>query len=213
MLKTVFKTIKAAATGQGVDKVFITGVSPIVMSDITSGYNIATNIYLNKAFDDLCGFSEIEIKNILQTINPDSEKNKEALKVMKTFYNGYCFNEDQQNSVYNPTLSLYFLNYFQENKKYPRQMLDGNLAMDRNKLTYIANLKHGENILLTAINEENGITIQQLSHRFGVEDVLTQPKDNTFMASLLYYFGVLTLAGQSEFGELVLKIPNLVVKN
>lgn len=212
LLKAVFKAVKSAAGGQGLDKVFITGVSPVVMSDMTSGYNVATNIYLDEEFDDLCGFSEMEIQQILQAITEDKSKADKALKQMKTFYNGYCFNENQTKSVYNPTLSLHFFRYFQKHQTYPRNMLDENLAMDRNKLNYIASLQHGESILLAALNDEQGITIEQLSQRFGVEDVLNEPKDHAFMASLLYYFGVLTLAGHSDFGELVLKIPNLVVR-
>ena len=63
-VKTLFKTIKSGATGRGLDRVFITGVSPVVLSDITSGYNVAKNIYLEHYFTDLCGFHEREIKKI-----------------------------------------------------------------------------------------------------------------------------------------------------
>ncbi len=59
LLKTVFKAVKAAASGRGVDRVFITGVSPVVLSDMTSGYNVGENIYLEPAFNDLCGFTEV----------------------------------------------------------------------------------------------------------------------------------------------------------
>lgn len=211
LLKTIFKTVKFAATSLGLDKVFITGVSPVVMSDMTSGYNVAVNIYLENKFNDLCGFHENEITLLLDNIRKDKAKNAEALALMKTFYNGYCFSEDGNHYIYNPTLSLYFLKYLQEHQSYPNNMLDENLAMDRNKLNYIAGLPHGETALLKAINEE-GMTIFQLNKRFGVEDVLNQVKDQTFMASLLYYFGVLTLAGRTEFGELLLKIPNLVIR-
>lgn len=61
VLKTVFKAVKAASAGRGLDKVFITGVSPLVMSDLTSGYNVAVNIYLEPEWNDLCGFTEAEV--------------------------------------------------------------------------------------------------------------------------------------------------------
>ncbi|MBM3204061.1 AAA family ATPase, partial [Candidatus Woesearchaeota archaeon] len=67
LFKTVFKAVKAAA-GQGLDRVFITGVSPVALSDITSGYNVATNIYLEPEFNALCGFTEAEISRILQSL-------------------------------------------------------------------------------------------------------------------------------------------------
>ena len=125
-------------------------------------------------------------------------------------YNGYRFSEEAEDSLYNPTLSLYFLKYLQNHRRYPRQMLDENLAMDRNKLAYIAQLPHGEDLLIQALNGEEGIVIPQLARRFGVADVLDAVKDQPFMASLLYYFGVLTLNGQTDFAESILNIPNLV---
>ena len=67
-LKTLFKTVKAASSGQGLERVFITGVSPVLMSDITSSYNVAENIYFEPEFNDLCGFKEFEIKDVLTTI-------------------------------------------------------------------------------------------------------------------------------------------------
>jgi hypothetical protein len=61
-LKTLFKAVKSFTDGSGFDRSFITGVSPVVMSDITSGYNIAKNIYFDQTFNDLCGFNEAEVK-------------------------------------------------------------------------------------------------------------------------------------------------------
>ena len=66
LLKTIFKAVKAAASGRGVDRVFITGVSPVVLSDMTSGYNVGENIYLEAIFNDLCGFTEAEIAAVLE---------------------------------------------------------------------------------------------------------------------------------------------------
>lgn len=212
LLKTVFRAIKAGATGGGVGKAFITGVSPVVMSDMTSGYNVATNIYLEDPFNDLCGFSETEIRDILERLVPDQDIAEAALTLMRTFYNGYRFSDYAAESVYNPTLSLYFLRFFQQYKRYPDNMLDENLAMDRNKLVYISELLHGEEVLLKAISEESSITVRQLAQRFGVSDMLKASKDQVFMVSLLYYFGVLTLNGRTGYNETILKIPNLVVK-
>jgi hypothetical protein len=132
---------------------------------------------------------------------------------MRTFYNGYCFSETGGERLYNPTLSLYFLKALQTKGRYPLQMLDENLAMDRSKLRYIADLPHGEEVLVQALNGEAGVVIPRLARRFGVADVLAAVKDQPFMASLLYYFGVLTLTGQTDFVEPVLNIPNLVARS
>ncbi|NOQ35568.1 MAG: AAA family ATPase [Methylococcaceae bacterium] len=212
LLKTAFKAIKSGATKGGIARVFITGVSPIVMSDMTSGYNVATNIYQDEEFNDLCGFSESEIKAILDKLIPDTSQVEVTLNLMKTFYNGYSFSNYAPESVYNPTLSLYFLRYFQKHQSYPNNMLDENLAMDRNKLLYISKLAHGEEILLNAVSEESPIILRELVQRFGVEDVVNGVKDKVFMGSLLYYFGILTLDGRTAYNECILKIPNLVAK-
>jgi len=216
-VKTVFKAVKAAGAGLGLDRVFITGVSPVVLSDITSGYNIAENIYLHSGFNDLCGFSEREISDvtgeIVRECDLPEEKAEEAVGMMRTFYNGYCFSPDTDHPVYNPTLALYFLKQFQSGCRYPQNMLDSNLAMDRGKIRYISDLPKGEEIVIRALNGEPALTVQFMADRFGVEDMLTAPKDSTFMSSLLYYFGVLTFSGQkTEFGESVLKIPNLAIR-
>ncbi len=137
----------------------------------------------------------------------------EALDLMRTFYNGYCFSEDGGERLYNPTLSLYFLKTLQNEGRYPLRMLDENLAMDRSKLRYIADLPHGEEVLVQALNGEGGTVIPQLAVRFGVADVLIAVKDQPFMASLLYYFGVLTLTGLTDFLEPILNIPNLVARS
>jgi hypothetical protein len=216
VLKTLFKAVKSGATGQGIDRVFITGVSPVVLSDMTSGYNVAKNIYMKSLFNDLCGFSESEIAQILLQITQQSDwsdkKAAEALAVMRTFYNGYTFSYDQDTLVYNPTLSLYFMEIFQETGQYPQNMLDSNLAMDRNKITYISRLPNGDRLILEALVGDPPISVQELADRFGVEDMLRAVKDRTFMASLLYYFGVLTLGGRTPFRELILRVPNLVIR-
>jgi hypothetical protein len=104
------------------------------------------------------------------------------------------------------------MEHFQETGHYPNNMLDENLAMDRGKITYISKLPGGERVILDALNSEQPLTIDRLAARFGVEDVVSAVKDHTFMASLLYFFGVLTLGGQTPEHELILKIPNLVVR-
>ena len=213
-LKRIFKAVKAGA-GRGIDRVFITGVSPVVLSDMTSGYNVGENIYLDRRFNDLCGFTEAEIAAVLERLAAEGGdwSPTEALDLMRTFYNGYCFSQDSGQRVYNPTLSLYFLKALQTEGRYPREMLDENLAMDRSKLRYIAELPHGEEVLAQALNGEEGIIIPRLARRFGVADVLAMVKDQPFMASLLYYFGILTLTGVGILGKSILNIPNLVARS
>ena len=217
MLKTIFKMVKDGLEGRGIDRLFITGVSPLVMSDITSGFNVAKNISLRSQFNDLCGFWETEIAEALTQVGEQCqlppEKMQEALTIMRTFYDGYSFYYEAKPNLYNSTLALYFLDYLVQNCHYPRQILDSNLSMDSNKIAYIAQLPQGKQVVEQALNEANPLTIFQLKDQFGLKEMLQQRHDQTFMVSLLYYFGVITLTTeQTSSNKLTFRIPNLVIR-
>ena len=216
-IKTLFKAIKDAAEGRGLDRVFITGVSPVVLADITSGYNVVEDISREPEYADLCGFHEAEIRAVLEQVVSDCklppERAAEALDLMRTFYNGYHFSlEPEGGQIYNPTLALYFLKHLADRCHYPEEMLDNNLAMDRNRIEYIARLPRGEEIVSAALDRAHPLSVDRLEQRFGVERMLHAPQTEGFLASLLYFFGVLTYSGRDPLGKLQLSIPNLVVR-
>ena len=205
-------------SGSMFDRVFITGVSPVVMSDITSGYNIAKNIYFEPEFNDLCGFKQNEIENVLKDIVDkcgfEKEKAREAASLMQTYYNGYTFSHTTDEQIYNPTLSLYFFEQFEKTCSYPRKMLDSNLAVDEAKLEYIAQIPRGRDLLMNLVQKDQDVVISDIEDRFGLKDMLTdKSRDNTFLVSFLYYFGVLTIAGDTEDLKVILKVPNLVMQS
>ena len=217
-LRTFFKAVKASTSGSMFDRVFITGVSPVVMSDITSGYNIAKNIYFEPEFNDLCGFKRDEIKNVIKEIvdkcSFEKEKVKEAVDLMQTYYNGYTFSYEADEQIYNPTLCLYFFEQFEKRCEYPREMLDDNLAMDESKLEYIAQIPRGRDLLMSLMENKQQVVASGISKRFGIREMLTdKSRDNAFLASFLYYFGVLTIAGDTEDLQVILKVPNMVMKS
>ncbi|MDL1963681.1 MAG: ATP-binding protein [Deltaproteobacteria bacterium] len=216
-LQTLFKAVKSATDGSGFDRSFITGVSPVVMSDITSGYNMAKNIYLDSAFNDLCGFHEKEIKKALNAVSAECGLKKkdvaEAIDFMRVYYNGYKFALDVAESIYNPTLAIYFIEAFLKTCKYPREMLDSNLAADEAKLQSISQIPNGGQLLLDLMKRDDFPVITKLAARFGIKEMLTdKSKDFVFMTSFLYYFGVLTIDEETEKGELILRVPNLVTR-
>ncbi len=217
-LRTFFKAVKSSTSGSMFDKVFITGVSPVVMSDITSGYNIAKNIYFEPEFNDLCGFKQNEIEDVIKEIVDkcgfEKEKIQEAVNLMQTYYNGYTFSHAADEHIYNPTLCLYFFEQFEKTCGYPRKMLDSNLAVDESKLEYIAQISRGRDLLMNLVQKDQEVVISDIEDRFGIKDMLTdKSKDNTFLVSFLYYFGVLTIAGDTEDLQVILKVPNLVMKS
>ena len=217
VLRTFFKMVKSSTGGVMFGRVFVTGVSPVVLSDITSGYNIAEDIFFEPEFGDLCGFREEEVAKTLGDIvkgcGLGEEKASEALEMMRTYYNGYNFVPRGHVVVYNPTLCLYFFKQFQKRCAYPDEMLDANLAVDDSKLEYTANLPGGRGMVFALAEREASIAVLRVSSRFGLNEMLSDhSKDKTFIASFLYYFGVLTMVGVTNKGELVLKVPNLVMQ-
>jgi hypothetical protein len=216
VVRTVFKAVKGAASGMGLERVFITGVSPIAMSDITSAYNVATNIYLSPKFNQLCGFTEEEIAAVLHTIieqDPSNNHTVEAvLNVMRMFYNGYRFCKKEEPHMYNSTLAVYFLRHFAETGTFPENMLDENLAMDSNKVHYIAALADGREVIGKALDATKSLIIPRIGERFGVLRMLHAPADPSFVASLLYYLGALTHTICTSPGKVGLRIPNLVMR-
>ncbi|MBF0232602.1 MAG: AAA family ATPase [Desulfamplus sp.] len=216
-LRTFFKTIKALTSSNMFDRVFITGVSPVVMADITSGYNVAKNIYFEPEFNDLCGFTQSEteevVKQIVETCNLRESKVSEAVDLMQTYYNGYRFSHTINEYIYNPTLCIYFWEQFQKSCQYPRKMLDANLAADESKLEYIARLPRGRDLLMNLMEKDQDVVISEIQDRFGIQDMLSDSsQDHTFLVSFLYYFGVLTIAGDTDDLQSILKVPNLVMK-
>jgi hypothetical protein len=217
VFRSIFKTIKSATGGLGLDRFFIVGVSPIVLSDVSSGFNISGNIYLRRSFDDICGFTEQEVENALHQVvdelNLPPTQVDEALFMMRAFYNGYSFSYDLPPTIYNSTLTLYFLQHLLQEGTYPSQMFDSNLAMDQTKIAYISQLPNGEQVLLAALQENPPTALQEIEDRFGVERMLRAEHEAGFMTSLLYYFGVLTLTDErTADGKHILRIPNQVAR-
>ena len=217
-LRTFFKSVKASTSGSMFDRVFITGVSPVVISDITSGYNIAKDIYFEPEFNDLCGFKQNEIEDVLKKIVDkcgfEKERIQEAVNLIQTYYNGYTFSHAADEHIYNPTLCLYFLEQFEKTCGYPRKMLDSNLAVDESKLEYIAQIPRGRDLLMNLVQKDKDVVISDIEDRFGIKKMLMdKSKDNTFLVSFLYYFGILTIAGDTEDLQVILKVPNLVMQS
>ncbi|MBK5940996.1 AAA family ATPase [Halochromatium roseum] len=219
LLKTVFKAVKSLASGAGIDRVFITGVSPVVLADISSGYNVSKDISLDARFVDLCGFTEAEVAAVLDQLAAEQGRDSgdpgwsaRMLETMRTWYNGYRFGYEPGPGLYNPTLALYFFDALATTGAPPREMLDSNLAMDRNRIDFVVRQPHGAELISAALDPEHPPLIASLAHRFGVEDMHRAPKDAPFLGSLLYFFGALTLKDLDVMGRLVLGVPNLVIR-
>ncbi|NJL28339.1 MAG: AAA family ATPase [Thermoanaerobaculia bacterium] len=121
--KLLFKAVKSATEGRGLERVFITGVSPVALNDLTSGFNIAQDVSLAPELASLCGFRESEIRDLLgriaEEIGLSAQAVAGALETMRTWYNGYRFTTKALGTnelVYNPTNAFYFLDHLHRQK-------------------------------------------------------------------------------------------------
>ena len=184
---------------------------------MTSGYNVATSIYLEPRFNELCGLTQEEltplVAQVLNECGQDSSQQTSVSETLRQFYNGYRFcHRTERPLVYNPTLCFYFLRHYQLECEPPRQILDGNLAMDAGRIRYIAALPNGHSIIGQIVDDEHPIALQALENQFGVEKLREVQQDSRYMLSLLYFFGVLTIRDIGELGKMVLGVPNLVIR-
>ncbi|OQX14321.1 MAG: AAA family ATPase [Thiothrix lacustris] len=217
ILKSLFKIVKGSVAEGGIGRVFITGVSPLVLADMTSGYNVATDISHDEDYSSLCGITPTELQELVTTLirqceQPDDQAT-EVMTTLREFYNGYRFCSNLNHpSVYNPILCFHFLRHYQRHCTAPRQMLDGNLMMDAARIRYLASQPSGTGVVERILDEESTITLDVLENRFGVEKLTDLQQDESYLLSLLYYFGVLTIVDTDILGKLTLGIPNLVTR-
>lgn len=214
-IRGFFNIIKAATTGPGsaLARLFITGVSPVTMDDVTSGFNIGTNISMLPQFNSIIGFSDVELREMItyyQESGAILEPTDQLVEIMKPWYDNYCFSEDSLDEpMYNSDMTLYFLNNYLQQKKVPKTMIDNNIRTDYNKLRHLIRLDKtfGANAsIIQEIISEGSVTADIVT-AFPAEDMV---KPDNFK-SLLYYFGLLSIRGVSR-GTQVLCIPNLTVR-
>jgi len=212
--KQLFKSVKDATEGRGLERVFVTGVSPVALNDLTSGFNIAENVSEVPELASLCGFQEKEIRAILGSIADEKELSsatvEEALETMRTWYNGYRFTQGAAELVYNPTNVLYFLKHLYLRGETPERLDDENLRTDRGKLAFLARTATGAGVI-EELTEGGGGTIEipRLETGFSLNDLTARmAKDRGAIASFLYYLGLLTRTD----APFRLRVPNLVVK-
>ncbi len=205
-----FNVIKAGTTGGPISKLFVAGVSPVTMDDVTSGFNIGDNITRDPAFNEIVGFTEAELVKMLGYYGINEES---TVKLMKGWYNNYLFSRCEENRMYNPDMALYFIKQYLKTDRVPEDMLDYNIRIDYTKLKYLLIVDrqgylqvNGNFEKLKIILEEGQITAN-IVNSFPVQRVT----DTENFISLLYYFGLLTIK-DSYHGKPVLTIPNEVIR-
>jgi Predicted AAA-ATPase/PD-(D/E)XK nuclease superfamily len=208
-VRKFYEAIKIA-TGQGiVERIFMTGVSPITVDSLTSGFNIATNISLTTTFHQMVGFEEKEVEAILAGIEVPTSLIPSTLDDMRLWYNGYSFSPDAQKRLYNPNMVLYFASNYKENKAYPRELLDPNIASDYTKIQKIFNIQGNAEQHLNVLKNllETGEVTAELTNQYSFERGFSQDD----LVSLLFYMGFLTIKSEN-LNRYTFSFPNYVIK-
>src|SRR6056297_4001145 len=198
-VRSFYEAIKSGAQEGAISRIFLTGVSPIMLDDLTSGFNIAKNITLQRAYNQALGFTQAEVEEMLDYYNilPEEKKQK-TLEDMKKYYNGYLFHPQAIERLYNPDMVLHFMDAYKEGQ-YPDEMIDMNIRTDYGKLQRLVS-EDRFNI------EKNKTEKQERASR--IEQILQEEQINTRIVqmfplerigykesfiSLMYYMGLLTI--------------------
>jgi hypothetical protein len=206
-LKTFFKTLKEGRKTGAIANVFITGVLPVTMDELASVFNIASFITLEKAFENMLGFSQFDVDSLLSDICSDYDialpQRQHIESILLTHYNGYHFSSHRSEAVYNPTLLAYFLNHYCRYKEAPEFLTDMNLRTDLSWVRRITTSYPGSTeefvdslVTMNVIRYDRNFLITKFD--------MKQFFDKGFFPISFYYLGMLTI--QDNF---YLKLPNL----
>ncbi len=191
-----------------VDRIFITGVAPITLDSLTSGFNIGTDITQDIDFNDMMGFTRDELVGILNNQEISIEEQDKILPIMKENYDGYKFSLNAKNQIYNSNMCLYFLSRYIRLGEIPSDLIDMNIASDYSKIGKMLDLCKGENRLEILRQTVQGEPIvNNIVKKFNPAIEFTE----THMISMLYYLGYLTIFGE-DLGMPELKTPNKVMR-
>ncbi len=212
--KQFFTVLKGVASGSGsaLARMFITGVSPITMDDVTSGFNIGSSISTNETYNEILGFSENDVSEIIDYYTSAGVfhlDKAECMQLMKEWYDNYQFAEFAENKLFNTDMILYFMKETYDKKRLPRDLIDENVRVDYGKLRHLVAVN---NQLNGNFNElelilANGFTTATLKKSFPHRELTV--RDN--FISLLFYFGLLAIDGISR-GEIRFVVPNKVIE-
>ena len=206
--RDIFKKFKGSF-----ERIFITGVSPVTLDDVTSGFNIGWHISTKAEFNQMLGFSTEDVREMFayyqQAGHIPADRNIDAIiSEMKPWYDNYCFSEDAletQSRVFNCDMVLYYLRNYSSTGEVPKQMIDPNTKTDYNKMKKLLQLDtlDGERKGVIRSIAEEGEIMCNLYETFPAHDI-TDPE---IFPSLLFYYGMLTIKG--TFGsQIVMGIPN-----
>ena len=213
-----FNNLKAATTENdaAVSRIMISGVTPLTLSDVTSGYNIGMNISADSQFNSLAGFTETEFRQMLEYYRDATgvfhHTVDELIEITKPWYDNNCFsaNSVRKDRMYNSDMGLFFLNeYIKNDGNIPENMVDSNISSDYNKMTKLIRFEQqfGEKTSLIQRINNDGYIYGTIKPEFALNDL--DRYEN--LVSLMFYMGLLSV-GDHQAGRTKLIIPNSTVR-
>lgn len=209
-VRKFYETIKIYM-GEGIiDRFFATGVTPVTLDSMTSGFNVAQNITLDSKFHNMAGFTEQELRGMIEGTVYDKDKFDidTIISGMRQWYNGSKFSADVTERLYNPQMVISFLSQFSSQFTYPREMADVNVTSDYKKISNILGrlpVAESDSII------EEILTNESISEKLTIQFNFELPYTRIEAISLLFYNGLLTIK-DATFQVYELVIPNHVIK-
>ena len=210
-VKAFYATIKENIGLGIVERFFATGIAPITLDSMTTGFNIATDITRFPEFVAMIGLTKTEVKEAIKEVLPEKteQEQEEIYNEMEQYYNGYRFSEQSEEKTFNTTLVMYYLKEYVRTGKRPAKMLDNNIAANFEKLENLITLKNNEysKEVLEALMQNNEI-ISPIIDKFNLKMEITQ----STILSMLFYFGYCTIKENRTGLNVSFKIPNYVME-
>ena len=211
ILKAFYAVIKTYIGLGVVDRFFATGICPVTLNSMTTGFNIATDLSMDLRFNSMIGLTHNEVLNLLSELGLSKEEKDKLYNIMIENYDGYLFSRllNDEKRVFNATLVMYLLNYYKDLKMIPLNLFDSNITVNYGKIENLIKLQNNSfyKELISDILK-NGEVNSELVSQFNLLVDFTR-KD---IVSLLYYFGYLTISKDGVGNDVVLRIPNKTMK-
>ncbi|MGD2084712.1 MAG: AAA family ATPase [Candidatus Aminicenantes bacterium] len=216
--RAFFNVLKGGTDGMEAPftRLFLTGVSPVTLDDVTSGFNIGKNISLKPNFNRMLGFTKDDVIQMIEYYRSNGMVNHQTdylLDIMTQWYGNYLFSVDDETRLFNSDMVLYFIDNYINWQKLPDYLIDRNVRIDYGKLRHLIIVYTGKNKTFNGnfdrLKEiiQKGETSAELQEGFPLEELV---EENNF-TSLLFYFGLLSIV-RSELNEQVLEIPNETIR-
>ena len=208
-VRKFYESLKTATRSGIIDRIFITGVSPITMDSLTSGFNIGSNITTNPIFHDMMGFTHKEVEAILHESQIPEAIIPKMMFDLTEWYDGYRFATKAEHLLFNPDMVLYFLQQYSIDDTYPEIMLDTNVISDYRKIrnTFKIGDQESERFELLEKLVKTGHIDFPLTQLYNLEADFTEAD----FLSLLFYMGMLSFKEESYVGWRC-EMPNYVIK-